>query len=56
MIGAYGVAGRLATDDEIRICWKKAGWLKAPEHDDTPESVKEHINEIYSKLGLDRKL
>ena len=35
---------------------KKAGWLKAPEHDDTPESVKEHINEIYSKLGLDRKL
>ena len=59
MIGAYGVCGPTSQqDDEIsEYARKKAGWLKAPEHDNTPESVKEHINEIYSKLGLDdRKL
>ena len=59
MIGAYGVCGPTSQqDDEIsEYARKKAGWLKAPEHDSTPESVKEHINEIYSKLGLDdRKL
>jgi uncharacterized protein GlcG (DUF336 family) len=59
MIGAYSVCGPTSQqDDEIsEYARKKAGWLKAPEHDNTPDSVKEHINEIYSKLGLDdRKL
>jgi uncharacterized protein GlcG (DUF336 family) len=58
MIGAYGVCGPTSQqDDEISENGRlKAGWLKAPEHDDTPENVKAHINEIYEKIGLaDRK-
>ena len=59
MIGAYGICGPTSQqDDEIsEYARNKAGWRKTPEHDNTPESVKKHINEIYSKLGLvDRKL
>ncbi len=59
MLGAYGVCGPTSQqDDEIsEYARNKAGWRKTPEHDTTPESVKKHINEIYSKLGLDdRKL
>jgi glc operon protein GlcG len=59
MVGAYGVCGPTSQqDDEIAdYARNKAGWRKTPETDDTPESVKTHINEIYSKLGLlDRKL
>jgi uncharacterized protein GlcG (DUF336 family) len=59
MIGAYGVCGPTSQqDDEIsEYARKKAGWQKAPEKDDTPDSVKAHINAIYDKLGLaDRKL
>jgi uncharacterized protein GlcG (DUF336 family) len=55
MIGAYGVCGPTSQqDDEISdYARAKAGWAKAPEHNDTPEIVKKHVNEIYSKLGLD---
>jgi len=59
MVGAYGVCGPTSQqDDEIsEYARSKAGWRKTPEHDDTPESVKQHINAIYSQLGLsDRKL
>ncbi len=59
MIGACSVCGPTSQqDDEISAHARaKAGWANAPEHDDTPESVKQHINEIYAKLGLhDRKL
>jgi glc operon protein GlcG len=59
LVGAYGVCGPTSQqDDEIsEYARKKAGWQKTPERDDTPEGVKKHINEIYSKLGLDdRKL
>ena len=59
LIGAYGVCGPTShQDDEIsEYARQKAGWQKVPEQDDTPEAVKKHINEIYSKLGLDdRKL
>src|SRR5262245_10684794 len=59
LVGAYGVCGPTSQqDDEIaEYARQKAGWRKTPEHDDTPEHVKQHINEIYAKLGLDdRKL
>jgi uncharacterized protein GlcG (DUF336 family) len=59
LVGAYGVCGPTSQqDDEISdYARNKAGWRKTPETDDTPEAVKKHINEIYSKLGLDdRKL
>ena len=59
LIGAYGVCGPTSQqDDEIsEYARKKAGWQKTPQQDDTPETVKRHINEIYSQLGLDdRKL
>jgi uncharacterized protein GlcG (DUF336 family) len=59
LVGAYGVCGPTSQqDDEISdYARNKAGWRKAPETDDTPENVKQHINAIYDKLGLqDRKL
>ncbi len=59
LVGAYGVCGPTSQqDDEISEYGRlKAGWQKAPEKDDTPESVKAHINEIYASIGLnDRKL
>jgi uncharacterized protein GlcG (DUF336 family) len=59
MIGAYGVCGPTSQQDDVisEYARNKAGWQKAPAEDDTPESVKTHINEIYAKIGLtDRKL
>jgi glc operon protein GlcG len=59
MVGAYGVCGPTSQQDDMisEYARAKAGWANAPEVDDTPDSVKQHINEIYSKIGLgDRKL
>ncbi len=59
MVGAYGVSGATsAQDEEIgRVARAKAGWAHEPAVDDTPPSVKQHINELYAKAGItDRKL
>jgi glc operon protein GlcG len=59
MVGAYGISGATSGQDEEigRHARAKVGWQHAPEVDDTPEDVKKHINEIYSKIGMgDRKL
>ncbi len=59
LVGAYGISGGTSDQDEAmgRYARQKAGWAHVAEHDDTPADVKEHINEIYSQVGLgDRTL
>ena len=59
LVGAYGISGGTSDQDEQmgRCAREKVGWAHQREHDDTPAEVKEHINEIYSKVGLgERKL
>jgi glc operon protein GlcG len=58
MVGAYAVSGATSDQDEAitEYARDKVGWRKTPEHDDTPESVKAHINELYEKAGLHRRL
>jgi hypothetical protein len=54
MVGAYAISGATSGQDEeiAEFARHKVGWAKAPAQDDTPESVKEHINEIYAKIGI----
>jgi uncharacterized protein GlcG (DUF336 family) len=59
MVGAYGISGGTSDQDEViaRFSRDAVGWAHRKEHDDTPEDVKSHINEIYAKIGLgDRTL
>ena len=59
LVGAYGVSGATsAQDEEIgRFARAKVGWAHQPAVDDTPPSVKAHINELYAKAGItDRTL
>jgi glc operon protein GlcG len=57
MVGCYGISGGTSDQDEImgRYAREKVGWAHRPEHDDTPPDVKEHINEIYARVGLDER-
>ncbi len=54
LIGAYAVSGATSPQDEVIAEYARGivGWQKKPEPDDTPESVKQHINELYEKAGL----
>ena len=59
MVGAYGISGATGDQDEVIGQYARAqvGWSATPAEDNTPESVKQHINDIYSRVGLaDRKL
>lgn len=59
LVGAYGISGGTSQQDEImgRYAREKLKWAHVKEHDDTPPEVKEHVNQIYSEMGLeDRKL
>jgi glc operon protein GlcG len=59
LVGAYGISGGTSDQDEViaRFARAKVGWAHLREHDDTPEDVKAHINEIYDRVGLgERKL
>lgn len=59
MVGAYGISGATGDQDEVigQYARAKAGWAHVPANDTTPASVKEHVNEIYAKVGLkDRTL
>jgi uncharacterized protein GlcG (DUF336 family) len=59
MVGAYALSGATSGQDEeiAEFARHTVGWRKAPTDDDTPDSVKHHINEIYAKVGLgERKL
>ena len=54
MVGAYGISGGTSDQDEVmgRHARETLGWQHMKENDDTPQDVKDHINEIYSKVGL----
>jgi uncharacterized protein GlcG (DUF336 family) len=54
MVGAYALSGATSGQDEeiAEFARQKVGWAKVPAVDDTPESVKQHINEIYGRVGL----
>jgi glc operon protein GlcG len=59
MVGAYGISGATSQQDEEigQYARAKVRWAHAPEPDNTPESVKRHVNEIYAMMGLaDRSL
>ena len=59
MVGAYGISGATSDQDEEigQYARAKVGWAHMPAEDMTPESVKQHVNAIYSKVGLkDRAL
>lgn len=54
LVGAYGISGATGDQDEEigRHARQTLGWRHAPEDDTTPDSVKQHINEIYAKVGI----
>jgi uncharacterized protein GlcG (DUF336 family) len=54
LVGAYGISGGTSDQDEVmgRYARELVGWPHLKEHDDTPEDVKAHINEIYRNVGL----
>lgn len=59
MVGAYGISGATSDQDEVmgQYARQKVSWAHRSENDTTPDSVKEHINQIYAQVGLsDRKL
>jgi glc operon protein GlcG len=59
MVGAYAISGATSQQDEdiAEFARQKVGWAKTPTHDDTSAGVKQHINDIYAKIGLgERKL
>lgn len=57
LVGAYGISGGTSDQDEVlgRYARERAGWAHLKEHDDTPPDVKEHINELYSRIGLEHR-
>ena len=57
MVGCYGVSGGTSDQDEIMAQYARAkvGWAHQPEQDETPDELKEHINQIYSKVGLEKR-
>jgi uncharacterized protein GlcG (DUF336 family) len=52
MIGAYGISGGTSDQDQVMAYYaaEKVGWQHTKEHDDTPEDVKQHVNELYSRI------
>jgi uncharacterized protein GlcG (DUF336 family) len=54
MVGAYGISGGTSDQDEIMSHYARAkvGWAHKPVDDDMSEDVRNHVNEIYSKVGL----
>ena len=55
MVGAYGVSGATSDQDEVMSehARRTVGWSKVPATDATPAGVKEHIKEIYAKVGIE---
>ena len=55
MVGVYRISGGTSDQDEAigRYAQHKVGWAYAPTTDDTLPEVKECINQIYAKVGLD---
>jgi uncharacterized protein GlcG (DUF336 family) len=59
MVGAYGISGGTSHQDEViaRYARAKVGWAHMAQNDTTPDEVKQHVNEIYARVGVkDRPL
>jgi glc operon protein GlcG len=59
MIGCYGISGGTSDQDEVmgQFARERVGWAHKPINDDASPELKEHINDIYSRVGLgERKL
>ena len=59
LVGAYAISGATSNQDEeiAEFARRVVGWSKVREIDDTSDTVRQHINEIYRAIGLDgRKL
>jgi uncharacterized protein GlcG (DUF336 family) len=59
MVGCYGISGGTSGQDEEMAIYarEKVGWAWTPPADTISEATREHVNEIYSKIGLsDRSL
>lgn len=54
MVGAYGISGGTSDQDEVmaRHAREKVGWRHLPEVDDTKDTTKRHISELYAKAGI----
>jgi len=54
MVGAYGISGATSGQDEEigQYARAQAGWAHMAATDNTPESVKKHVNAIYESVGL----
>jgi glc operon protein GlcG len=57
MVGAYGISGGTSDQDEVmgQFARQKVGWAHKSEHDDASPELKQHINEIYAKVGLEER-
>lgn len=57
MVGAYGISGGTSQQDEViaQHARAKVGWAHAST-EAPPESVKQHINELYEKAGIKTRL
>jgi len=59
MVGAYGISGGTSDQDEVMAQYarEKVGWRHHPETDTVKQSVKDHIQALYTKAGIaDRDL
>lgn len=54
MVGAYGVSGATSDQDETMSEYArlKVGWAKTAASDATAPAVKDHVNEIYARIGI----
>jgi uncharacterized protein GlcG (DUF336 family) len=54
MVGAYGISGGTSDQDEViaRYARAEVGWAHMAADDTTPDEVKQHVNEIYAKVGV----
>ena len=54
MVGAYAISGATSGQDEeiAEFARARVGWAKTPAQDDTSDGVKQHINEIYARIGI----
>ena len=57
MVGAYGISGGTSDQDEVMAQYarNKVGWAHKPVDDDMTDDVRKHVNEIYSKVGLESR-
>jgi uncharacterized protein GlcG (DUF336 family) len=57
MVGAYGISGGTSDQDEVmgQYARQKVGWAHKPQTDDLTPEVREHINQLYARAGLEHR-